>query len=180
MPGRGRSDLNGSRTTNTSTNVSPSFNNDNNSRTVLLGSDDLRTPDHRASNHNNRNRVQKITHHQIRNDNDNSNYLYDEVVSHSTLDDGSPQTSSEDTVDDSPSQTSTSESTSASEAPSESRFKTFVKKKKNKTVVISNNNNNIITSNYNGNGNGQALENDTNLWDSELDSELPYNSNTTL
>lgn len=96
---RNRTDLNGSRTTNTSTNVSPSLN-DNNSRTVLLGSDDIRSPNQRLT--------------QVHTD---STADYDEVASHS-VDDTSPQTSSE--------------STSMSEVPSESRFKTFVKQKKNK------------------------------------------------
>lgn len=100
-------DLNGSRTTNTSTNVSPSFN-DNNSRTVLLSSDDIRSPQHR--------------HHQPRRQpmlvNTDSNAEYDEVASRSTVDDTTPQT--------------TSESASISEVPSESRFKTFVKQKKSK------------------------------------------------
>lgn len=100
-------DLNGSRTTNTSTNVSPSFN-DNNSRTVLLSSDDIRSPQHR--------------HHQQRRQpmlvNTDSNAEYDEVASRSTVDDTTPQT--------------TSESASISEVPSESRFKTFVKQKKSK------------------------------------------------
>lgn len=96
-------ELNGSRTTNTSANVSPSFN-DNNSRTVLLGSDDIRTPIH------------KRHHQQSRQVHTDSTADYDEVASRSTVE--TPQT--------------TSENTSVSEVPSESRFKTFVKQKKNK------------------------------------------------
>lgn len=103
-------DLNGSRTTNTSANVSPSLN-DNNSRTVLLGSDDIRTPSHHHSRHR-----QRST--QVHTD---STADYDDVASHSTVDDTTPQTSSENA--------------SISEVPSESRFKTFVRQKKNKGLA---------------------------------------------
>lgn len=70
----------------------------------MLGSDDNRTPNHRR---------QQSSAHQIHTDS-----TYDDVASHSTVDDTTPQTSSE--------------STSISEIPFEARFKTFVKQKKNK------------------------------------------------
>lgn len=101
-------------TNNTSANVSPSLN-DNNSRTVLLSSDDILTPQHRQHHHARSSRQRSA---QIHTD---STADYDEVVSHSTVQDTTPQTSSE--------------STSMSEIPSESRFKTFVKQKKNKVTV---------------------------------------------
>lgn len=114
-------DFNGSRTTNTSTNVSPSFN-DNNSRTVLLSSDDIRTPQHQPR--------LKSRHIQM---NPDSAAEYDEVASHSTLDESTPQT--------------TSESASMSEIPSESRFKTFVKQKKKKLNGLSAQSNHLSSSN---------------------------------
>lgn len=100
-------------TNDTSANISPSLN-DNNSRTVLLSSDDILTPQHRQHHHSRSSRQRSA---QIHTD---STADYDEVVSHSTVQDTTPQTSSE--------------STSMSEVPSESRFKTFVKQKKNKGV----------------------------------------------
>lgn len=113
LPSRSRhANLHGSRMTNdTSANISPSLN-DNNSRTVLLSSDDILTPQHRQHHYSRSSRQRPA---QIHTD---STADYDEVVSHSTVQDTTPQTSSE--------------STSMSEAPSESRFKTFVKQKKNK------------------------------------------------
>lgn len=105
-------DINGSRTTNTSANVSPSLN-DNNSRTVLLGSDDIRTPRHHHHQLPSSRHRQRST--QVHTD---STADYDDVASHSTVDDTTPQTSSENA--------------SISEVPFDSRFKTFVKQKKSK------------------------------------------------
>lgn len=130
-------DLNGSRTTNTSTNVSPSFN-DNNSRTVLLSSDDIRSPHHHQSKSRHRQPVQINT---------DSTAEYDEVASHSTVDDSTPQT--------------TSESASMSELPSESRFKTFVKKKKNKLNAQSAITNSIASINNRYNRQEQLISEDT-------------------
>lgn len=123
--------LDGSRTTNTSTNVSPSFINDNNSRTVLLGSDDIQSPHrqprssrnhHHHSNSASGGHSNGTSHHRaVRSIQTDSQAEYDEVASHSTVDDSTPQT--------------TSESTSMSEIPLESRFKTFVKQKKNKNKL---------------------------------------------
>lgn len=109
-------DINGSRTTNTSTNVSPSLN-DNNSRTALLGSDDMRSPAHHISSHNKRKQRSRHVH-------TDSTAEYDDVASRSTVDDTTPQTSSENA--------------SMSELPFDARFKTFVKQKKNKTQATSN------------------------------------------
>lgn len=107
--------MNGSRTTNTSANVSPSLN-DNNSRTVLLGSDDIRTPSHHHNHHNHHAGRHRQRSTQVHTDSTND---YDDVASHSTVDDSTPQTSSENA--------------SISEVPFDSRFKTFVKQKKNKS-----------------------------------------------
>lgn len=112
-------DLNGSRTTYTSANASPSLN-DNNSRTALLSSDDVRTPLHHPQSHHQqhqRQRRQRSSHLHT-----DSTADYDDVASHSTIDDTTPQTSSE--------------SASMAEIPFESRFKTFVKQKKNKTGSV--------------------------------------------
>lgn len=113
-------DLNGSRTTYTSANASPSLN-DNNSRTALLSSDDVRTPLHHPQTHHHqqhqRHKRQRSAHLHT-----DSTADYDDVASHSTIDDTTPQTSSE--------------SASMAELPFESRFKTFVKQKKNKVSSI--------------------------------------------
>lgn len=139
MPGRSnhnhRVDLNGSRTTNTSANVSPSLN-DNNSRTVLLGSDDIRSPLH---HHHRRQRSANV--------HTDSTADYDEVASHSTVDDTTPHMSSE--------------TTSISEVPSESRFKTFVKQKKNKGLAKQANKNNNIHYNERNNHHQGAGSEDT-------------------
>lgn len=129
-------DLNGSRTTNTSANVSPSLN-DNNSRTVLLGSDDNRTPLHRRQ-----------LSAQIHTDS-----TYDDVASHASDEDEvdtSPQTTT--TSSESSEESTDSDNTSLSELPSESRFKTFVKKKTNKLGGNAVNNNGIVTNSSGGSG----------------------------